>query len=95
MVDFFLFIPTRTRGAHPRARPGAPFSTGWYKQLGLNDPIQSRLADLGLLKPGLEVVSQPGLLPSPALVHVSHIGPPLSNLQPKTPQMVKSIIHIC
>ena len=43
-----LVIPAGTGGARPRARPGGPFSLGWYNQLGLHGAHQPRLADPGL-----------------------------------------------
>ena len=74
-------MPTGSRGALPWALPGAPFSPGWYKQLGLKGPhsipvnrpgTKRRAFSHGLVvsvgKPGLEGVSQLGLKPTPALV---------------------------
>ena len=68
-----------TGGARPWARPGGPFSPGWYKQPELNDPLSIPVGRPGTkgraFKPlvpveklGPERVFQPELLPSPALV---------------------------
>ena len=62
--------------AAPGAQSRAAFITGWYYQPGLEVPNQSRLRGraftpglaIPVRKPGLKGVSQPGLLPSPALV---------------------------